>query len=119
MQSGALGAMRWRTLAVAVVIAGAISAYFYFHPRSIEVRESQPRERLIVFRVVLEEYAYDKQKAPRTLQDLLQEQYLCEVPIDPITGSNSTWRLVPYQGSVAVKSGSTKTGLNGLRYSEW
>src|SRR5258707_33107 len=63
MQSEVLGAMRWPALAVAVVFAGAISAYFYFHPRSIEVRESQLRKRLIVFRVVFEEYTYDKQKA--------------------------------------------------------
>ena len=77
-------------------------------------------------------------KAPRTVEDLLQEHYLREVPVDPVTGSNSTWRIVPYERKiytlvapdgktitqsevwdVAVKNGSAKVGLNGQRYSEW
>ena len=111
--------MRRRHLTLFVAITGSISTYLYFHQRSIEVRESQLGKILIAFRVVLEEYTYDRQKAPRTLQDLLREGYLSDIPIDPITRSHSTWRLVIRQGGVGVKSGSTRTGLNGMPYSEW
>jgi general secretion pathway protein G len=116
-----------------------MTTYLYFHQRSIVgVRESELRETLWVLRTAFHEYIFDKQKAPRSLQDLLQEHDLREIPIDPITGSNSTWRIVPCSQTICeipsldgsaitqsevrsldVKSGSTKTGLNGRRYSEW
>lgn len=127
-----------RTLAIFIVIVGSLAAGFYFQRRSIEVRESQLRARLWTLDTVLHEYVFDKQRAPRTVGDLVQEHYLREVPVDPVTGSNSTWRIVPYKHKVyslvspggktitqsevwgvAVKSGSTTTGLNGQRYSEW
>jgi general secretion pathway protein G len=115
-----------RTLAIFIVIVGSLSAAFSLQRRSIEVRESQLRARLWALNTVLHEYVFDKQRVPRTVGELIQEHYLREVPVDPFTGSNSTWRIVPNKQKiyslvapggktitlsevwgVAVKSGST------------
>jgi hypothetical protein len=36
-------------------------------------------------------------KAPQTIEDLVHDRYLRQVPIDPVTGSKSTWRIVSSQ----------------------
>jgi len=137
MRSELLRKGRWRTLAICVVIVRSVAAV-YSHGRCFEARESELRAKLWTLNNVLHEYTFDQLKAPRTVADLFQEQYLSEVPVDPVTGSNSTWRIVPYRQKiyslvapdgktiteseawgVAVKSASTKVGLNGRPYSEW
>jgi len=80
-------------------------------------------------RMVLDEYAYDKQKAPQTLQDLVSEGYLTKIPMDPIAGNNQSWRTIMEDaaqsvnqsepGIFDVKSTSDKIGLDGTPYSEW
>ena len=71
----------------------------------------------------------DKQKAPETLEDLVSQGYLRQIPQDPITGSDQTWKLImedaPIGGSnnppgiFDVRSGSDKTGLDGTAYADW
>ena len=95
----------------------------------LNARESVLRNNLFTMRMVLDEYAYDKQKAPQTLQDLVTESYLREVPFDPMTGSNQSWKIEmedalrsvnPSEpGIYEIRSGSDKKGLNGTRYAEW
>ena len=87
------------------------------------------KNNLFTIRTVIDEYTYDKQKAPQTLQDLVTEGYLREVPIDPIVGNNTAWRIVmePAMQSVSqtepgifdVKSGSDAKSLEGTTYSDW
>ena len=45
------------------------------------------KNNLFTLRTVIDEYTYDKQKAPQTLQDLVSDGYLRQVPMDPITGN--------------------------------
>ena len=95
----------------------------------LRTRESVLRNNLFSIRTVLDEYTYDKQKAPQTLQDLVSEGYLREVPYDPMTGSNQTWVTIPEDavqsvnqsepGIYNIKSGSDKIGLDGTPYSEY
>ena len=87
------------------------------------------RNNLFTLRTVIDEYTFDKQKAPQTLEDLVREGYLREVPVDPLTGSNQSWRLIMEDalasvnqtepGIFDVRSGSEKTSLEGTQYSEW
>ena len=109
--------MRWRVATIGLV--GLMTAVLYLHHHSIEVRENQLRATLWDLRTTLDEYMFDEQKAPQTVQDLVQQRYLRGVPVDPMTGSNSTWRIVGEGGNVHVRSGSTKSGLNEKRYSDW
>lgn len=87
------------------------------------------RNNLFTMRTVIDEYTYDKQKAPQSLQDLVTGGYLRQVPVDPITGSNTTWQEVMEDALTAVnqtepglfdvRSGSDKTSLEGTPYKEW
>jgi general secretion pathway protein G len=95
----------------------------------IRTKESVLRNNLFSIRTTLDEYTYDKQKAPQTLQDLVTEGYLRQVPYDPITGSNTTWKIdmedalrsvsQTEPGIFDVHSGSDKKSLDGTPYSDW
>jgi general secretion pathway protein G len=83
---------------------------------------------LTTLRSVIDNYTYDKQKAPQTLQDLVQSGYLRDIPMDPMTGTNQ-WRTIMEDaaqsvnqsepGIFDVRSTSDKTSLEGTPYSEW
>jgi general secretion pathway protein G len=96
----------------------------------LRARESLLRSNLFTLRSVIDEYAYDKQKAPQTLQELVTEGYLREIPMDPITGSNSAWQLIMEDAATTVnqaepgifdvRSGSEKASpLDGTPYADW
>jgi general secretion pathway protein G len=111
---------------VTILVSLAIPIYQKSILRS---RETVLHNNLFTIRQVIDEYTYDKQKAPQALQDLVQEGYLREVPKDPMTDSNTTWRLVMEDavqsvdqtepGIFDVHSGSDKTSLEGTPYADW
>jgi general secretion pathway protein G len=85
---------------------------------------------LTTLRTVIDNYTYDKMKAPAQLQDLVSEGYLRSLPVDPMTGSSDTWQTIMEDagssvdqsnpGIFDVKSGSEKTSpLVGTAYAEW
>jgi general secretion pathway protein G len=92
-------------------------------------KESVLKNNLFSLRTVIDNYTYDKQKAPPGLQDLVSAGYLREIPIDPMTGSNQSWKVTLEDASQSVSqsepgifdvhSGSDKTGLDGSPYSDW
>ncbi len=111
-----------------VVILVSISVPLY--QRSIlRAKESILKNNLFTMRTVIDEYTYDKQKAPQSLQDLVTEGYLRDVPSDPMTGNNTSWKVVMEEamqsvsqtepGIFDVRSGSDKISLDGTPYSEW
>jgi general secretion pathway protein G len=110
---------------IVILITMAIPIYNNTIRRS---KESVLKNNLFTLRTVIDNYTYDKQKAPQSLQDLVSEGYLRDIPIDPMTGTNN-WRTIMEQagqsvsqsepGIFDVKSGSDKTGLDGTPYAEW
>lgn len=111
---------------VTVIISLAVPMY---RKAIVRAKESVLRNNLFTMRTLIDEYTFDKQKAPQTLEDLVREGYLRQVPVDPITNSNQTWRLVMEDvmssvnqtepGIFDVRSGSDQTSLEGTPYSEW
>ena len=111
---------------ISVLLAIAIPIY---QKSIIRAKESVLRNNLFTLRTMIDEYTVDKQQAPQSLQDLVSEGYLRQVPQDPITGSNDSWRITmedaPVGGSNAtpgifdVHSGSDKTSLDGSPYADW
>lgn len=111
---------------ISVLMAIAVPIYTRSIQRS---KESVLKNNLFTLRTVIDEYTYDKQKAPQTLDDLVSDGYLRQVPIDPITGSSDTWKLTMEDASNAanqsepgiwdVHSGAEGTSLEGTPYSEW
>src|SRR3984957_4436945 len=69
---------------IAVLMAVALPIYNRSITRS---KESVLKNNLFTLRTVIDEYTYDKQKAPQTLQDLVTDGYLRQVPMDPMTGN--------------------------------
>jgi hypothetical protein len=60
------------------------------------------RARLTEMRGAIATYRTRHGHGPVTLQDLVADKLLREVPVDPITGSRATWRLVTEE-SVAIQ----------------
>ena len=116
-------------MVVVTIIVILISMAIPIYNRSIiRAKESVLANNLFTLRSVIDSYTYDKQKAPQQLQDLVSEGYLQKIPIDPMTGSNQTWRTIMEDASQSVnqsepgifdvKSGSDKIGLDGTAYSD-
>ena len=95
----------------------------------IRAKESVLRNNLFTLRNVIDEYTYDKQKAPQSLDDLVSAGYLRQIPVDPMTGASDTWKVIMEDAMDCVdqndpsvfdvKSGSEKTSLEGVHYSDW
>jgi general secretion pathway protein G len=111
---------------ILILISTAIPIY----QRSISrAREAVLAQNLFTLRSVIDQYTMDKQKAPQSLEDLVQAGYLKVIPIDPITNSRDSWQTEQEDilqsvdqtqpGITNVHSGSQETGSNGVAYSEW
>ena len=95
----------------------------------LRARETVLRDDLYTLRSVIDEYTLDKQKAPQSLQDVVDAGYLKQLPKDPFTSSRDTWVPVtddsimsPDQsqpGIVDVHSGSDQNSSEGTAYSTW
>ncbi len=111
---------------ITVIVSMAVPMY---QKAIVRAKESVLRNNLFTLRTLIDEYTFDKQKAPQSLDDLVREGYLRQVPVDPITGSNQTWRVVMEDvmssvnqtepGIFDVRSGATQNSLEGSPYSEW
>jgi general secretion pathway protein G len=115
---------------VMAIIAVLMSVAIPIYSRSIQrAKESVLKNNLFTLRTVIDEYTYDKQKAPQSLQDLVSDGYLRQVPVDPMTQSADTWKVIMEDASNTVsqsepgifdvRSGSDKTSLEGTPYSDW
>jgi general secretion pathway protein G len=92
-------------------------------------REAVLREDLQTMRMAIDSYTMDKQKAPQSLDDLVQEGYLKAIPEDPMTHSKETWVTdtsdAMYSldqtdpGISDVHSGSEESSSDGQPYSAW
>ncbi|HUA57215.1 MAG TPA: prepilin-type N-terminal cleavage/methylation domain-containing protein [Verrucomicrobiae bacterium] len=110
---------------IVILVTMAIPIYQKSITRS---KEAVLHSNLQTLRIVIDNYTYDKEKAPQSLQDLVSEGYLRQIPMDPMTGNNQ-WQTIMEDASQAVdqsepgifdvKSMSNKTSLEGTPYSEW
>lgn len=114
---------------VMAVIAVLVSVAVPMYQKSvIRARETVLRQNLFTLRTVIDEYTYDKSKAPQALEDLVREGYLRQIPIDPMTGQ-ADWEIVMEDsvtsvnqsepGIFDVRSRSTARSLEGTPYNEW
>ena len=95
----------------------------------LRAKESVLKQDLFQMRSLISQYTLDKQKAPTSLDDLVQAGYIKLIPTDPMTGSNSTWTVdqedslmsVDQQdpGISDVHSGASQVSSDGTAYSTW
>ena len=111
---------------ISVLVGIAVPIYTRAIQRS---KETVLKSNLFNLRVAIDEYTFDKKAAPQTLDDLVSEGYLRQVPVDPITSSDRTWEVIiedaltsvdqTQPGIFDVHSGSDLISLEGTPYSEW
>jgi general secretion pathway protein G len=110
---------------ISIILAMAVPIYQKSVVRS---KESVLRQNLFTLRTVIDEYTYDKAKAPQSLQDLVSEGYLRQLPFDPMTGQ-ADWQVIMEDavssvdqtepGIFDVRSKSDRKSLEGTPYNEW
>ena len=111
---------------ILILVSISIPAY---NQSILRAKESVLRQDLFQLRSLISQYTLDKQKAPQALDDLVQAGYIKQIPMDPMTGSNSTWTVdqedtvmsVDQQdpGISDVHSGAAGTSSDGTAYSSW
>ncbi|MCX6603238.1 MAG: type II secretion system protein [Acidobacteria bacterium] len=111
---------------VLVILSVAVPLY---NKSVIRARETVLHQNLATMRAVIDEYTYDKQKAPQNLEDIVREGYLRQVPMDPMVGNNTAWKIIMEEAAASVsqaepgifdvRSSSEKISLEGTKYSEW
>lgn len=108
-----------------VALLASIAAPRYF--ASVErAKVNSLRTSLVVMRDALDKFAADKGRYPDTLEQLVQERYLRQIPEDPITGSSQTWVVqappanADISGAVGdVRSGAPGQAPDGSLYADW
>ena len=95
----------------------------------LRAKESVLRQNLFTLRTVIDEYTYDKAKAPQSLNDLVSEGYLRQVPVDPMTaparladrhgGCRFPASIKPNRASSTCAARATRSRWKGTPYNEW
>jgi general secretion pathway protein G len=111
---------------IGILTAMAIPAYTAY-VRS--AKEAVLRDDLHTMRSAIDAYTVDKQKAPQSLDDLVQAGYLKTMPVDPFTRRSDSWvtaqsdilsSLDQTEGGINdVHSGAQLSGVDGTSYSSW
>jgi len=110
---------------IMILVAVAVPIY---NQSIIRSREAVLRQDLFTLRSVISQYTLDKQKAPQSLDDIIQAGYLRQLPSDPMTGQ-ANWEVVQEDvlqtaeqqepGISDVHSASSATASDGTAYSTW
>ena len=110
---------------MAILISIAVPIY---KTSLLKSREAVLRQDLFTLRSLISQYTLDKQKAPQSLDDLIQGGYLKVIPKDPMT-NEPNWEVVQDEvlltvdqqdpGINDVHSASSSTATDGTAYSSW
>lgn len=130
IRSGRLGFTLIELMIAMAVISILVSAAVPLYNKAlIRSKETILRQNLFTLRTVIDEFTYDKGKAPQTLEDLVTAGYLRKIPIDPMTGNDRSWQIIMEDASNTVnqsepgifdvRSGAESMSLEGTPYSEW
>ncbi len=111
---------------ILILISIAVPIY---NQSILRAKEAVLRQDLFAMRSAIDQYTMDKAKAPQSLEDLVKEGYLRDVPKDPFTNKRDTWQMVQEDvllsvdqnepGITNVHSGSTATSTDGTAYNTW
>lgn len=87
-------------------------------------KEAALKEDLYRMRKAIDDFYADTGAYPPELEVLVRKRYLRRVPVDPLTESRETWRLVwsedeDLRGVVDIRSGSDEVDTDGVAYAEW
>lgn len=118
-------------LMIVMIIIGLLAAIAVpMYVQSVRhAKEAVLKEDLRTLRSAIDSYTVDKQKAPQSLDDLVEAGYIKSMPKDPFTNRTDTW--IPAQDDTLQSLDQTEAGINdvhsgaqeqasdGSSYSSW
>ena len=114
-------------IVISIIIILASITLPQYQKTIMHTRETVLRDDLRKMRSLIDQFAADKGRLPQSLDEIVSEGYMREIPVDPFTG-NKDWALTTgedpnssegSQGVTDVHSASSDTSTDGTPYSEW
>src|SRR5215216_140784 len=114
-------------IVISIIIILAAITLPQYQKTIMHTRETVLRDYLRKMRSLIDQFAADKGRLPQSLDEIVSEGYMREVPVDPFTGQKD-WAITTGedpsssdggQGMTDVHSNSEDTALDGTAYREW
>ena len=114
-------------IVISIIVILATVALPQYQKATRHARETVLRDDLFQMRKLIDQFAADKGKLPQSLDELVSEGYLREIPEDPMTGERN-WTLETGDdpasieggtGITQIRSASSDVSSDGRPYSEW
>ncbi len=109
--------------AMALLLSLAAPLYLQHVDRG---RDVVLRHNLAALREAIDKFNADRSRYPASLQELVAERYIRNIPLDPVTDRSDTWVVVGAnaQGQTAdvvrdVRSGAPGKAADGTPYASW
>lgn len=108
------------TTVIATVVAILIPRYL---PSIDHSKELVLKQSLVSVRNAIDRHYGDTGRYPESLQELVDRHYLGSLPIDPVTESAATWKILPpvdasKGGVYDLRSGALGSTADGTPYSQ-
>jgi general secretion pathway protein G len=107
---------------LALLLTIAVPRYFAHVERA---KEATLKQDLAIMRDAIDKFHGDKGRYPESLEELVTLRYIRSVPLDPITDSASTWKVVAPPDAEAkgavydVRSGAEGGSVDGKPFADW
>ena len=114
-------------IVISIIIVLAAITLPQYQKTIMHTREAVLKEDLRSMRMLIDQFAADKGRLPQSLDELVSDGYMREVPQDPFTGQKD-WAITTGEdpnslqgetGMTDVHSASAEVSSEGTNYSEW
>jgi general secretion pathway protein G len=114
-------------LVISIIIILAAITLPQYQKTIKHTRETVLRDDLRKMRSLIDQFAADKGRLPQSIDELVSEGYMREVPVDPFTGQKD-WAITTGEdpnsiqgetGMTDIHSSSTEVSSEGTPYNEW
>jgi general secretion pathway protein G len=114
-------------IVISIIIILAAITLPQYQRTIMHTRETVLKNDLRTMRSLIDQFAADKGRLPQSIDDLVSEGYMREVPVDPFTGQKD-WAITTGEdpsslqgesGVTDVHSSSAEVSTEGTAYNEW
>jgi general secretion pathway protein G len=114
-------------IVISIIIILAAITLPQYQRTIVATREAVLKNDLRIMRSLIDQFGADKGRLPQSLEELVSEGYMREVPVDPFTGQ-ADWAITSGEdpmssdgqsGMTDVHSSSGEISTEGTPYSEW
>ncbi len=114
-------------IVISIIIILAAITLPQYQRTIVATREAVLKNDLRILRSLIDQFGADKGRLPQSLEELVSEGYMREVPLDPFTGQ-ADWAITTGEdpmssdgqsGMTDVHSSSAEISTEGTPYSEW